>query len=175
LITIGTIKIKELGYQESQKLVEMLGNDNVLRIELGFSDANVPSAADFFHKTKEWCRKCNAITYSILLDSHTAIGTISLSHIDNKQKTARIGYWIGSSFRRYGYCSKAFGLVLAEAKYRGLKKVNATILNNNAPSKKIWETYGGYPSRILDENSIYEIILDDHLQDKHTCLQSRHT
>lgn len=139
----------------------MLDNDSVLRIELGFSDVNVPSAADFFQKTKEWCRKCNAITYSILLDSHTVIGTISLSHIDTDQKTARIGYWIGSSFRRYGHCSKAFGLVLDEAEYRGLQKVNATIVNHNAASKKIWETYGGYPSRILDEKSIYEIALDD--------------
>ncbi|MBU2702947.1 RimJ/RimL family protein N-acetyltransferase [Sporomusaceae bacterium BoRhaA] len=62
------------------------------------------------------CQK-PADMFAIVL-GEKAIGTISLSHQNTINHTARIGYWLGSAYWNKGYASKAFQLILDQAKKR---------------------------------------------------------
>ncbi len=121
----------------------MLCNDNILREDLKFGDSDKPTADDLLEKLKGWCRSRNAVTYIVLLNSMTVVGIISLSHINKEQKTARIGYWIGSRYRSKGYCTRAFQLVINEAVNRGITKLTSTIAEDNVHSRGIWDKLGG--------------------------------
>ncbi|MCD4707624.1 MAG: GNAT family N-acetyltransferase [Candidatus Sabulitectum sp.] len=137
------ITIRKPTPQDAIQLSSMLCTDNILREYLGFGDNDKPTADDFLEKLQSWCRSRNAVTYVVLLNSTTAVGTISLSHINKEEKTARTGYWIGSRYRSHGYCSRAFKLVISEAVERGITKLISTIAEDNVPSRRIWDKPGG--------------------------------
>ena len=68
-------------------------------------------------------------------------GMISLSHIDEKLRTARIGYWVGSRFRNKGICSEAFRMILEIARDKGIVEFRSDIDKDNVYSLKVWEKY----------------------------------
>ena len=66
-------------------------------------------------------------------------GMISLSHNDEANKSARIGYWMGREVRRRGICSQAFDQVIEKARGLRLTSVSSTISKTNHASISIWE------------------------------------
>lgn len=91
---------------------------------------------------KEWCSDRNARFYAIVIGDETAIGSISLSHIDTAAQAARSGYWLGSAYHGRGYGTEALSKLLAIARDCGLKHIAATISTDNEPSNRIWEKVG---------------------------------
>ncbi len=136
------VAIREITAEDAAALAEMLGGDAVLRADLGFRDEQRETADGVLRHVREWCRSRQAVSYAILADGVT-VGLMSLSHIDPTAATGRIGYWVGSDHRRRGYCSQAFALVLQEARRRGVSTLSALIHNDNAPSRRLWESAGG--------------------------------
>lgn len=92
--------------------------------------------------TRNWCAEKNALFHAIVLNQQAAIGTISLSHIDLTNKSARCGFWLGSRFQFKGYGSAALSDVLLEAKRLGLKEIGATIAADNFSSQRVWKKFG---------------------------------
>jgi len=124
---------------------------------------NRPTGEEFDLGIHDWCRSRNAYTYAVVIGDGTVAGTISLSHIDHESHSARIGYWIGSSYRGKGYGTKAFELVVAEALSRGIERVRASIEQENLPSRRIWEAHCGYVVHCQDEKVTYEIELNGYM------------
>ncbi len=122
----------------------MLCEDEILRADLKLGPDFKPDSFKVLKDLKSWCASRNAVTYAIILSNRTTVGTISLSHIDMTEKTARIGYWIGSNYRSRGYCSSAFRLVVNRAVELGISKLSSTIAEENINSKRIWDKHGGY-------------------------------
>jgi len=150
------IIIKEAGEREAEQLAIMLWKDNVLRNDLGVHLADRPTGEDFLRKLKEWCRQRRATAFAILVHD-TAIGTISLSHRSMDGVSARVGYWIGSDYRRQGYCTQAFAAVCAAAESEGVMSVSATIASGNIASCRIWERQGAIASEISPQRLRYEL------------------
>ena len=157
---VPLISIRELTQEDSCQLAAMLCEDYILRRDLGIARENRPTGEKFGQGIRDWCRSRNASTYAIVLDDRTVAGTISLSHIDDKSHSARIGYWIGSKYWRKGYCTKAFERVTAEAQSRDIERVRASIAQDNLPSRRMWEAHGGYVVHCEDEKVTYEIELN---------------
>ena len=103
-----SISIRELTQEDSRQLASLLCEDCILRRDLGMAREDRPTGEAFDRHIRDWCRSRNAFTYAIVLGNGTVAGTISLSHIDRENHSARIGYWIGSSYRNRGYGTKAF-------------------------------------------------------------------
>jgi ribosomal-protein-alanine N-acetyltransferase len=139
-----SVYIREPTQEDSRRLASLLCEDGILRRDLGMAREDRPTGEAFDRHIRDWCRSRNAITYAIVLGDGTAIGTISLSHIDREDHSARIGYWIGSSYRNRGYGTKAFERVMAEAFSQDILRVRASIERDNLPSRRIWEAHGGY-------------------------------
>jgi RimJ/RimL family protein N-acetyltransferase len=153
------ITIREPGQLEAEQLSAVLCNDNVLRHELGFAAHDKPTAEDFLREIAEWCRPRRATTYAILADN-TAIGTISLSHRSPDGLSAQVGYWIGSGYRRLGYCTRAFATVLNQAASEGIVFVSATIASDNIPSRRIWEYQGAVASEVSSGRLQYKLKIE---------------
>jgi RimJ/RimL family protein N-acetyltransferase len=153
-----SIAIRALTREDGIALADMLNSDITLRADLGIGD-DVSSTADgFLQYVKEWEHSRSAVSYAITADDFT-VGLISLSHMDPHAGTARIGYWVGSRYRRRGYCARTFHLVLREACHRGLHTLSATINSQNEPSRRIWERAGGVASGCSIDRTLYTVHL----------------
>lgn len=106
------------------------------------SGALLETAQSVLSFTKEWCLGRNAKFYAIVIDDETAIGSISLSHIDIAAQAARSGYWLGSLYQGRGYGTEALSNLVAIAREFGLKHISATISADNEPSRRMWEKLG---------------------------------
>lgn len=125
--------------KHSAEITWLLNNDSQLRLWLCSHYANSISEQDFFADIKKWLQKQNTDTYAIALDKK-AIETISLSHQDIVQRTAQIGYWIGSKYWNKGYATEAFRNILLSAKQKRFEYVFSTIDKNNIASR-LWEKH----------------------------------
>ena len=132
--------INELSEKETLDLVEILNNDIKLQKSLE-RDPEKISSDQFISHNEEWRKKNNAKMFGIILDD-AAIGMISLSHINNQDKKAKIGYWITSKYWSQGHASDAFKQTLNIAKETGIKFISCSIPKDNKASKKIWEKFG---------------------------------
>ncbi len=136
---IKLISINPFSLQNAADMVEMFRTDEVLRRELGLED-KVFSAEEEYKFVSDWCKKTNSVQFAIRYGNEFA-GMISLSHIDEKLRTARIGYWVGSRFRNKGICSEAFRLILDIARDKGIVEVRSYIEKENEYSLSIWRKY----------------------------------
>jgi RimJ/RimL family protein N-acetyltransferase len=71
------------------------------------------------------------------------IGMISLMHIDNKNRNAEVGYWLGKRYWKKGIASEALTLILNFG-FNNLKSVRiyAKVLHTNLPSIKLLQRTG---------------------------------
>lgn len=127
--------------KHTRQLSWFLNNDERLVKHLGSNNSIKISEQEFSETNKKWIAEKHSDMFAIVL-GEKAIGLISLSHQDTIRHTARIGYWIGSEYWNKGYTSKAFQLVLDQAKIRKIKYVSTTIRKDNIASRKIWDKYG---------------------------------
>lgn len=125
-------------------LSSMISTDRALKKYLGFGENDNLDADEFLEDIRKWCQSRDAISFAILLNGKTALGMISISRIHSRAKIARIGYWIGSTYRSNGYCTTAFKLVVNEAAGMNITKLIFTIAEKNLHSRQIWERLGGY-------------------------------
>lgn len=123
------------------QLIWFLNNDNRLVERLGSNHSVNISEQEFSETNKKWSAEKDADMFAIVLGKK-AIGMISLSYQDTINHTARIGYWLGSAHWNKGYASKAFQLILDQAKRRKIQYVSSTIRKDNIASIKIWLNYG---------------------------------
>ncbi|HXK49368.1 MAG TPA: GNAT family N-acetyltransferase [Clostridiales bacterium] len=133
------ISLKPFDLQSAADMVEQFSTDEILRKELGL-DKTEFSAEEEYRFVSDWCEKTNSMQFAIRYENEFA-GMISLSHIDEKLRTARIGYWVGSGFRNKGICSEAFRMILNIARDKGIVEVRSDIDKDNEYSMRIWEKY----------------------------------
>lgn len=126
------------------QMSELLCRDAVLRDDLGLAPAEMPTPQGCKSHLRDWCRTRQATIYVIVREG-MVVGTISLSHVSQDGKSARIGYWVGSAHRRKGYCKEAFRQVLEIARAGGIDQVQARIDQTNTASRRIWEALGARP------------------------------
>lgn len=125
--------------KHAKDLSNILNSDTKLRPELELE--SLISEDDFLAQTNTWILNNNSESFAIMQDQQ-AIGLISLSHIKQNEKSARIGYWLASSYWNQGIGTRAFEAVLQVAKNKKLKSVSATIPESSIASLKIWQKFG---------------------------------
>jgi len=135
------ISIRTPTVQDGEALANILCTDVVLCRELGAPTEDTLSSTDVLDGIDQWCNKTNSISMAIILHD-TAIGMISLSHVNEGERSARIGYWLSSLYWRRGYVSEAFALTLLLALRMKLAKISSNILKKNIASLRIWARYG---------------------------------
>ena len=80
------------------------------------------------------------------------IGSVYLRDVDNQEKTAEYGIFIGeASSRGKGYGKELLRLLLNEAKEMGIDKVLVTILLDNIASQAVAIANGGVVTERTDE------------------------
>lgn len=79
----------------------------------------------------------------VLKDSDKMIGTCGFAQLDLKKKVGEIGYVLSPYYRKKGYMSEAFELILRFSFEKiGLEKVQLRIMSENTDSKRIAERFG---------------------------------
>ena len=131
--------VTRLNDTQIRQLVRILNYDKKLNQSLG-NKKNKITAKQFKSKNKAWAKDNQAKMFAIMYKNQ-AIGMISLSHINLKNKKANIGYWLASKHWGKGITTEAFKKLLAIAKRNKIKYVSCTIAKNNKSSLGIWQTF----------------------------------
>lgn len=126
---------------DSRNLSEILCHDDILRNELRIKNNNYPTPEAFLQKVSDWEKKYNSETFAIVAGKQS-VGTISLTHINTINRKARMGCWVGSKFRRKGYCTKGVEELLTIAHIKGIKTISSKIENDNPASYTILKKLG---------------------------------
>lgn len=134
------VKLRVIKKNESKQLANLLRQDPALREELGFPNADTITPESVHADILTWQKKKSATCYGIFRNNEIA-GMISLSHQNEEERTARIGYWIGTAYRRKRIASDAFAEVLSNAQKKGFATVSSKIDKTNHASISIWEKY----------------------------------
>lgn len=127
--------------RDAEVLARLLCKDEALRQSLGASPADKPDAQAFLAKIHRWCEQTNSITMAIVDADGLAVGTISLSNVDEAEGSGGIGYWLGSEHWGRGHASQAFALVLWLARTLGIRCIFARVNRENTASLRIWRRY----------------------------------
>ena len=84
----------------SRNLSALLCADIMLKNELGVTFDGTPQ--DFHQETLDWTTDTSSASFAIIY-SRSAVGLISLLHIDLEKHTARVGYWLASRYWSQGF------------------------------------------------------------------------
>ena len=136
-----SLLIRKATVEDAVNLSQLLNEDAILRHDLNVGEHSNPAPIDYFEQLTEWYRDPDAETCVIVADGK-AVGAISLSHIDPATSIAHVGYWVGSRHRRRGYCTRAFELVMEQARRQGITRIRATIDADNIAARRVWEHAG---------------------------------
>ncbi len=148
------LRIERINKDNIVDLHYTVNGDEILRIELGMKDTNITSD-NMYETVIQWMNKTNSISYCIMLND-SAIGMISISHINEERNSARCGYWLASKNRGRGYTTEAFKLILDEAGAMGISELRSTIEVGNKASLAIWKRYA---PTLIDKVTNYEVFL----------------
>lgn len=150
------VKLRVIKRNESKQLADLLCQDPVLREELGFANADTITPESIYSDIQRWQREKSATCYGILRNNEIT-GMISLSHQNAEEKKARIGYWIGTAFRRKRLASEAFAEILSKAQKMGFTTVSSKIDKTNHASISIWRKYEPKTKEVSTEQVEVEI------------------
>jgi len=89
----------------------------------------------------QWAKQRNGKCYAILLEGEP-IGSISLCEIDLEKQSASVGYWLASCQWAKGYATKAFVLLIEEAREMTIKHLTCQIHPQNKASLSMWKRQG---------------------------------
>lgn len=131
--------LNDLNDQQVKLLVSILNNDDILNKSLGSQSQNI-TPEQFKAQNDDWAKGHQAQLFAIM-HKNQAIGMISLSHIDLKNKKANIGYWLASKYWGKGITTEAFKQILAVAKKDKIKFLSCTIDEDNKASIGIWQVF----------------------------------
>jgi len=96
-------------------------------------------------------------------DSGRLAGALSLSRIEWRSRTARVGFWIGAEHARQGLMSEALELVARwSAAALGLERLEAFVLPENAPSRSLLAKHGFVFERLSPAHCVVAGRLRDH-------------
>jgi len=157
-LTDGRISIRNIRFEDAEAIATFRVEDTVLHEAAGMR-RHYGSAQEVLDDYARWEKEHNSICMGIVLDGMTTVGTISLSHIDATNRTAGIGYWIGSAYWRRGYCSAAFDLTLRLARRLNIRQVSSKIDTTNQASRRIWLRRGGEEHALSETRIRYTIEL----------------
>ncbi len=149
------LSIEPINLKYSKDLVSLLNSDTILKNILGFGKEEI-GYKYFNENNNKWMKKKNANIFAMVFNNK-AVGMISLSHQNKLEKSAQIGYWLGSEYWNKGITKKAFKLILQLASDKKFETVMATIDKDNIYSLKIWQKYS---AEIIDKNDQFLVNLN---------------
>jgi len=151
------IKLVAISEQKCTDIAYFLEEDTCLIEKLGIKKRRITKKI-VYNEAIEW-QEANKAIIKLIEYNNEVIGTITLSKIDKENKTASIGYWIGSKYWNKGIGKTAFALCLKNAKEMGIEKVNGRIADSNIASRKIWGKYNHYENEIGNDRKEYSIVI----------------
>jgi len=163
------VKLRVIKNNESKQLADLLCQDSVLREELGFPNDDTITPESVHTDILTWQKKKSATCYGIFRNNEIT-GMISLSHQNVKEGTARIGYWIGTAYRRKRIASDAFAEVLSKARKMGFTTVCSKIDKTNHASISIWKKYKPKIKEVSTEQVEVEIDIRRQQHEPDACM-----
>ena len=151
-ITGDNISVRIPRLRDCLALDNLLCSDaELIRLGIGANDEPSKTGKSFRDDTEAWCVRTNSVSLAVVDRDDRAFGLISLSHIDDSQRTGGIGYWIGSDYWGQGYGTEAFTLVLSLARKLGITSVSGTINKNNTTSIRLWSRHNATIADLPDD------------------------
>ena len=138
------IILRPLQKEDAGSLFNHANDLDIARYTLLPHPYTLKTALDFINITKKNREKKKAFEFGIeLMETEKIIGMISLMNIDEKNKNAEIGYWLGKKYWGKGIMREAVKLILQFGfKKLKLERIYAKVLHPNVASAKLLEKSG---------------------------------
>lgn len=115
------------------------------------------SDSEFLTFTQSWCREKAAVSFAIIDGTDTAVGLITLSHINKVVGHARTGIILSSRHAGRGIGAIAFSQLLSFARNQGVKCVGGDIPEAQSAPPAIWTSVGAVVRLDEDGDIVAEI------------------
>lgn len=119
----------------------------------------VEDSLKYLFDKEEETKAGKKIEYGLYADNEY-MGNISLFDIDEKDKSAEIGYWISSSYTRNGYMTEAIKVLEKEAFEKGLNRLQIKCDERNKASFGVAKKCGYKYEGKLREDSFNQYFND---------------
>jgi RimJ/RimL family protein N-acetyltransferase len=141
ILTSGKISLETPLEIDNASELSTLANDESIGKTIGIRAFPYPYTIDdaesFITKNREDNGKPFIIDWFIAFEGKK-VGIIGLSNIDYENKSAHIGYWINSQYRKRGIATSALGLVVEYSKKTmNLHRLYTKVMHNNPSSMRV--------------------------------------
>ena len=154
------VSLRLLSREDAVCIADLLNRDDVLRAALASGTWELVTGEAFYENTTEWCARTNSLSFAIMYDG-VSVGMISLSHIDDMNHSARVGYWVASECWGQGVATRAFACLISLAREHDIRILISHIDSENTASRKIWKRYDAKEIGLKDDQIRYELRLTD--------------
>jgi len=167
-LTEGTILFLNLfSPNDALELFQLIDrNRNYLKQWLPWLDLNTNEADSlaFIIKSLRECAKRKSLVLGIWHEDKI-VGIISLKEIDNKKKTAYIGYWLGQSYQGKGFITGSLKeLIKFSFSILGLKRLYISCAVGNLKSRKIPQKLNFTLSKLIKKKEfLYDHYVDHYI------------
>lgn len=148
--------------EDYDRVAALIESDSTLRNEFGIRENAAPSGSKIKVDFQSWCATHEAKMFSITRGSEIT-GIMTLSRINLVQQSGRLGFWLGSHYRRQGLGSRAFKNMLGIARTMGLYQFSGSVEPSNQASIKLWEKFGASAQQSPEGNMEYRLVLEKEL------------
>lgn len=136
-------RTEEGALRYSEHLADLLATDDGLPAAMRRSEGTPRlSASDFLTFTQSWCREKSALSFALVDASDTAVGMITLSHINAEAGTARTGIMLASRLSGRGIPVDALSQLLSLARSLGIRRVGGDIPEADRAPVQTWDSIG---------------------------------
>jgi RimJ/RimL family protein N-acetyltransferase len=125
----------------------------------------VPDALYFIDDARRNLMDGVAVHFGIRLASNSElIGVTGISKIEQRNKKAEVGYWIGKPFWKKGYATEAVSMLISYGfDELGLNKIHAVTFGFNKASAHLLEGIGFKKEGTIKENVMHKNGMEDDL------------
>ena len=153
--------LRVINLRDAGALAEILSSDAILTHALSSRSPEPMTGEEMLEHMREWCRQTCSISFAIRDEFGETIGMISLSHVNEERRAARVGYWLASSAWGKGIATRAFGCVAALARELGVRSLSASIEADNTASRRIWLRHGATEREIEGDRFEATLVLHE--------------
>lgn len=153
LPVVGTprLLLRPVAEEDAAQTAKLVSPDVASQLSTWRSPMTEEEALDRIRTSQKLLSQRSAVNFAIVRKADGALlGWIGLWLVSDR--LARIGYWIGTSYRRHGLTTEALSNVIPAAReFLGFSTIEALVLPNNQASRSLLGKLGFVEAGLADE------------------------
>jgi RimJ/RimL family protein N-acetyltransferase len=141
---VNFVSLRPISTDDAEAITRLLEGDT----DLALWTATIPIPYTIEH-ARTFLKTADPRQNFTILAGNELVGTTGFK---DESGTVEIGYWIGRPYWGRGYATRAVGLLVEEARRRGIARLTAEVFPDNFPSLRVLEKCGFVRRGMVERN-----------------------